>query len=244
MSQTRTRIEIWSDIACPWCYIGERRFFRALDARADREAFEVVFRPFELDPDAPAPGEPLRDRLMSRYGARSEAMMRQAGGAAAGEGITADWERALAARTRVAHRLLAFAAREYGATVQRRLAEMLFAAQFELGGDVSSTDELARLAVADGMDEERVRDLLTSDEGEAEVAAEIERAGGLGIHSVPTFVLGDRYAVTGAQSTATFAGVLDDLVREAAGASAAGSGAEGGPADCAKGACLASGADR
>ena len=63
MSQPRTRIEIWSDIACPWCYIGERRFFRALDARADREAFEVVFRPFELDPDAPAPGEPLRDRL-------------------------------------------------------------------------------------------------------------------------------------------------------------------------------------
>ena len=107
MSQPRTRIEIWSDVVCPWCYIGKRRFFRALDARTDREAFEVVFRPFELDPDAPAPGEALRDRLARRYGARSEAMMRQAGSAAVGEGITTDWERALAARTRDAHRLLA-----------------------------------------------------------------------------------------------------------------------------------------
>ena len=166
--------------------------------------------------------------------------MRQAGGAAAGEGITADWERALAARTRVAHRLLALAAREYGATMQRRLAELLFAAQFELGGDVSSADELTRLAVAAGMDEARVRELLTSNEGEAEVEAEIERAGRLGIHSVPTFVLGDRYAVAGAQSTATFAELLDELAREAAATPAAGAEAEE-PADCASGACVAPG---
>ena len=238
MSQPRTRIEIWSDIACPWCYIGERRFFRALDARADREAFEVVFRPFELDPEAPVPGEPLRDRLASRYGARSEAMMRQAGGAAAGEAIAADWERALTARTRTAHRLLVLAAREHGEKTQRRLAELLFAAQFEHGGDVSSVDELTRLAVAAGMDEARVRNLLASNEGEAEVEAKIERPGRLGIHSVPTFVLGDRYAVAGAQSTATFAELLDELVREAAAATAAGVGAEEG-ADCASGACIA-----
>lgn len=240
MSQPRTRIEIWSDIACPWCYIGERRFFRALDARTDREAFEVVFRPFELDPDAPAPGEPLRDRLARRYGARSEAMMRQAGGAAVGEGITTDWERALAARTRDAHRLLALAALEYGATMQRRLAELLFAAQFELGGDVSSADELTRLAVAAGMDEARVRELLASNEGEAEVEAGIERAAGLGIRSVPTFVLGDRYKVAGAQSTATFADLLDELAREAAPMPADGAEVEE-PADCARGACVAPG---
>lgn len=240
MSQPRTRIEIWSDIACPWCYIGERRFFRALDARTDREAFEVVFRPFELDPDAPVPGEPLRDRLARRYGARSEAMMRQAGSAAAGEGIAADWERALAARTRSAHRLLALAARESGATMQRRLAELLFAAQFEFGGDVSSADELTRIAVAAGMDETSVRDLLASNEGEPEVEAGIERAARLGISSVPTFVLGDRYAVAGAQPTATFAGLLDELVRESAAATAAGAGVEE-LADCERGACVAPG---
>src|SRR5688500_186524 len=99
MSHPHIRVDIWSDVACPWCYIGERRFFRALAARTDREAFEVVFRPFELDRGAPAPGEPLRERLAGRYGSRSEAMMRQAGGAAEGEGIAANWDRALSART-------------------------------------------------------------------------------------------------------------------------------------------------
>ena len=122
--------------------------------------------------------------------------------------------------------------------MQRRLAELLFAAQFELGGDVSSADELTRLAVAAGMDEARVRDLLASNEGEAEVEAGIERAAGLGIRSVPTFVLGDGYAVAGAQSTATFADLLDELVRESAAAKAAGAGAEE-PADCDRGACVA-----
>ena len=218
MSKQRIRIEIWSDVACPWCYIGERRFFRALDARADRASFEVVFRPFELDPAAPPTAQPLRARLERRYGARAAAMMDQAGTAAAAEGITADWEHARAARTRDAHRLLWLAAREGGEAMQRRLAELLFSAQFERGADVSSAEELVALASAAGMNTSRASALLAGDEGNREVEADLARARRLGIRSVPTFLFDDRFAISGAQPASTFSAVLDELSRQAEGA--------------------------
>jgi predicted DsbA family dithiol-disulfide isomerase len=215
MSKQRIRIEIWSDVACPWCYIGERRFFRALDARPDRDSFEVVFRPFELDPTAPATAEPLRARLERRYGARAAAMTAQAGAAAAVEGITADWEHARAARTRDAHRLLWLAAREDGEAVQRRLAELLFSAQFERGGDVSSVEELVALAAAAGMNTGRASALLAGDEGNREVEADLAHAHRLGIRSVPTFLFDGRFAISGAQPASTFTAVLDELSHQA-----------------------------
>lgn len=239
MREQRIPIEIWSDIACPWCAIGERRFFRALDARPDRDDFAVVFRPFELDANAPTPGEPLRERLARRYGARAEGMMRQAGAVATAEGVAVDWERALAARTRDAHRLLGVAVRDYGESTQRGLAELLFSAQFERGADVSSTDELTRLAVAAGMDESRVRRLLASDEGEAEIQADIERAARLGIHSVPTFVFDGRFTVAGAQPSELFAELLEEVASEVDRARSAPETNE--PIECVDGACLAPG---
>lgn len=239
MREQRIPIEIWSDIACPWCAIGERRFFRALDARPDRDNFAVVFRPFELDANAPTPGEPLRERLARRYGARAEGMMRRAGAVATAEGVAVDWERALAARTRDAHRLLGVAVRDYGESTQRGLAELLFSAQFERGADVSSTDELTRLAVAAGMDESRVRRLLASDEGEAEIQADIERAARLGIHSVPTFVFDGRFAVAGAQPSELFAELLEEVASEVDRARSAPETNE--PIECVDGACLAPG---
>ncbi len=240
MREQRIPIEIWSDIACPWCAIGERRFFRALDARPDRDDFAVVFRPFELDANAPTPGEPLRERLARRYGARAEGMMRRAGAVATAEGVAVDWERALAARTRDAHRLLGVAVRDYGESTQRGLAELLFSAQFERGADVSSTDELTRLAVAAGMDESRVRRLLASDEGEAEIQADIERAARLGIHSVPTFVFDGRFTVAGAQPSELFAELLEEVASEVDRARSAPETNE--PTECVDGACLVPGA--
>lgn len=239
MREQRILIEIWSDVACPWCAIGERRFFRALDARPDRDNFAVVFRPFELDANAPTPGEPLRERLARRYGARAEGMMRRAGAVATAEGVAVDWERALAARTRDAHRLLGVAVRDYGESTQRGLAELLFSAQFERGADVSSTDELTRLAVAAGMDESRVRRLLASDEGEAEIQADIERAARLGIHSVPTFVFDGRFAVAGAQPSELFAELLEEVASEVDRARSAPETNE--PTECVDGACLVPG---
>src|SRR5689334_13616428 len=141
-------IEIYADIVCPWCYIGERRFSRALARREDAEAFDVEFRPFQLDPREPRGPRPLREALARKFGGRAESIMRQVSEAARGEGITIDWDRALAANTFDAHRLLWFALRDYDAAVQRALIERLFAAHFTEGGDVGDREQLVDYAAS------------------------------------------------------------------------------------------------
>jgi predicted DsbA family dithiol-disulfide isomerase len=205
------KVEIYSDVMCPWCYIGERRFTRALAAFPGSEAVEVVFRPYQLDPGAPEKAVPLKRYLTERYGPRSEAMLSQVSAAASGERITIDWENAQSVNTRTAHRLLRLAEREYGPDVQRALLERLFDAHFSKGGDVADTDLLTRLAVEAGMDEQRVRDYLASGEGAAELEREFDHARALGVRSVPTFVFDGQYAVEGAQPASTFLQVLEEV---------------------------------
>ena len=110
------KVEIYSDIVCPWCYIGERRFDRAIQAfgPAARDV-EVVFRPYQLDPGAPAESRPLRDYLAARYGPASTGMLARVTEVASGEGIAIDWESALAANTLAAHRLMLLAERDHHA---------------------------------------------------------------------------------------------------------------------------------
>ncbi len=232
------KVEIYSDVMCPWCYIGERRFARAL-AAFPRDDVQVVFRPYQLDPSAPARAVPIADYLERRFGPRAAGMLGAVGAAAAAEGITMDWDRALAANTRAAHRVLALAEREYGATVQRKLLERLFDAHFTRGGDVGDHAQLAELARAAGMDEERVRRHLAADEGEAELDDELARAAALGIRAVPTFVFDGQYAVSGAQPASTFLQVLEEVERRAAPTA----GADAADDACADGAC-AVGAER
>ena len=104
------KVEIYSDVACPWCYIGERRFERALAAFPGGHEIEVTFRPFQLDPNAPAAGVPMSEYLAKRFGRPEDAMLSRVTQAAAGEHITMDWDRAIAVNTRTAHRLLRLAA--------------------------------------------------------------------------------------------------------------------------------------
>ena len=208
------KVEIYSDVVCPWCYIGERRFARALAAYPGAAGVEVVFRPYQLDPGAPAGAIPLRRYLERRFGGPSERMTEQVGAAAAGEGIAIDWDRALAVNTLAAHRLMRLAEREYGAPVQRALAEKLFAAHFTEGGDVSDPALLTGLAMAAGMDEDRVRGYLASEEGAAELQAELEQARRLGIRAVPTFVFEGRFMVQGAQSASVFLQALEEVEKQ------------------------------
>src|SRR5687768_556922 len=154
------KVEIYSDVACPWCYIGERRFEAALAGLPGADEVEVVYRPYQLDPTAPERAVPERERLARRFGAAVDAKLAQVTSAAAGEGITFDWERALSVNTRTAHRLARLAELEYGPGVQRALMRGLFAAHFTEGGDVSDHEQLTRLAVGAGMEEERVRSYL------------------------------------------------------------------------------------
>jgi predicted DsbA family dithiol-disulfide isomerase len=210
------KIEIYSDVACPWCYIGKRRFERALEAFAGREGVDVVFRPFQLDPTTPTTATPLMARLEKRFGAGFRAAAKRTEETARAEGLTIDHDRALAVNTLLAHRLLWLAERDYGAAVQREVAERVFEAYFANGVDVGDRAQLGELAAAAGMERERVARFLASNEGETEVRAQIAEARAMGVDAVPTFVFDETYAVSGAQPTPVFLQVLEQVARERA----------------------------
>jgi predicted DsbA family dithiol-disulfide isomerase len=206
------KIEIYSDIVCPWCYIGERRLERALAALPPRERIDVMFRPYQLDPNAPQTAGHLTQYLERRFGGRKDGMLDAVNHAAEGEGITIAWDCALTVNTRTAHRLLQWALCEGGPEVQRKLAVELFALHFTRGGNVADIEQLAAAAAPVGLDPERARTYLTSEEGIRELESEFEKARKLGIASVPTFVVDGRHAVQGAQPASTFVRILEQLL--------------------------------
>jgi predicted DsbA family dithiol-disulfide isomerase len=227
------KVEIYSDVACPWCYVGKRRFERALAAFPAAGEVEVVYRPYQLDPDAPAQAVPLLEHLARRFGARAGGMAGQVTETARADGIEMDFGRALAANTLDAHRLMRLAEREGGPEAQRAVAEGLFRAHFSEGADVGDPDVLAGIGEAAGLDPARVRGYLASDEGRAEVRDEIAGAQALGITAVPTFVFEGRWAVQGAQPASAFLQALETVAAETAAAPSGGASADA----CADGSC-------
>ena len=209
------KVEIYSDIACPWCYVGERRFARALAAFPQAEHVEVVFRPYQLDPTLPDTPRPLTEQLREKFGPQADTMARQVTSVATQEGLDLRFDKAQSVNTLTAHRLLYLAEREYGPEVQRALADKLFEAHFTNGGNIADHALLTDLAVSAGLNRERVQAYLASDEGLREVQQAIMHAQRLGIRAVPTFVFDGRQAVQGAQPTSIFLQILEELQQEA-----------------------------
>ena len=209
------KVEIYSDVACPWCYIGKARFERALGAFPGADEVEVVYRPYQLDPSAPTKAEPMLQYLERRFGPRARTLADNVAENGRSEGLVMDYDRGLAVNTLDAHRLMRLAEQEHGPEVQRAVAEGLFEAHFSTGRDIADPDVLAEIAADAGMDAQRVREYLASDEGTREVQAEIATAQQLGISAVPTFVFEEKYAVQGAQPTSTFLQALEAVAREA-----------------------------
>ena len=209
-------IEIFADIVCPWCYIGERRFEEARARLAGEVHLHVAYRPFQLDPGAPTVAMPLQEYLQKRYGFAAAGMLALAGNAAASAGITMNWNRALAVNTRTAHRLMRLARLEYDHSVQRALLEGLFAAHFTNGIDISDYRALTQIAERCGLDADRVRLYLDTNEGAAELDREFAEAHQIGIQGVPAFVIDRMLLLEGAQSAETFVNVLRDWHAQAA----------------------------
>ncbi|MEV0153391.1 DsbA family oxidoreductase [Micromonospora sp. NPDC050686] len=207
-------IEIYADVVCPWCWIGKRRLEQALESY-DGEV-TVRYRPFQLDPTPVTEPKPLIEALGAKFGGRDQAegMAARVTGVAAGAGIEMHFDRAVAANTFEAHRLVRFAA-ERGRAAE--LVERLYRAHFQDGMDVGSTDALVELAAEVGLDETDARAYLESNLGRREVAADLSAAHQLGVTSVPTFVLAGKYAVTGAQEPETLLAALDEVRRREAG---------------------------
>jgi predicted DsbA family dithiol-disulfide isomerase len=203
------QVEIWSDIVCPWCYLGKRRFEQALAGFDHRDAVDVVYRSFELDPAAPA-GEtvPTVRLLASKYGMapeQAEDTQRQMEQRAAADGLTFRMENLRSGNTRDAHRLLQLA-KVNGR--QAELVEALHRAYFTEQDSVFDHASLARIAVGAGLDPAEVDKVLTTDQFADEVTEDERTASSLGATGVPFFVIDRRYAISGAQPADTIAGAL------------------------------------
>ena len=211
-------VEIWSDVVCPWCYIGKRRFERALASFEHAAEVDVVWRSFELDPHGP----PVRsgsyaDRLARKYGTTrdgAQAMIDRMAGTAAAEGVEMRFDIARPGNTFDAHRLLHLAL-ERG--VQGTLKERLLAATFTEGAAIGEADVLAGLATDVGLDGEEVRAVLHGDRYAADVRADERRAADLGITTVPFFVIDGALGIAGAQPPDVLRSALEDGWAEAAG---------------------------
>ena len=198
-------VEIWSDIACPWCYVGKHRFERALERFEHREGVEVTWRAFELDPSAPAerPGD-YRALLAAKYGRSPEEaqrMLDEMTAMGAAEGLELRFDRVRAGNTFDAHRLVHLAA-FHGA--QAAMQERLMRAYLTEGELMSDHAALTRLAGECGLPGAEVRELLAGDRFAAEVRAEQELAHGFGITAVPFFVVERTLGGAGAQPVEGF----------------------------------------
>lgn len=195
------KVEIWSDVVCPWCYIGKRRFEAALDRFEHREDVEVVWRSFELDPSAERTGGPggATERLATKYQVsvdQARQMQQRVADAAAGEGLEYQLAKAVPANTVDAHRVIHLAARH---GLQGEMKERLLRAHFIEGEPVGEVDTLVTLAAEVGLDADEVRRTLESQELVEAVRADEAEARALGISGVPFFVIDRRYGVSGAQ---------------------------------------------
>jgi predicted DsbA family dithiol-disulfide isomerase len=207
---TRLRIDIWSDIACPWCYVGKRRLERALASFPERAAVDVVWRAFELNPAAPVRESnetSYAARLARKYGssvAEAQSRINQLVAVAREDGVNMDFEHIIPGNTFDAHRVLHFA-HEQG--LQDAVKERFLRGYLTEGEAIGERDVVARLAVDAGLDSERVSALLASDTHASDVRADEAEAQRLGIHGVPFFVIG-RYALSGAQPAELFSRAL------------------------------------
>jgi predicted DsbA family dithiol-disulfide isomerase len=209
-------VEIWSDVVCPWCYIGKRRFETAVASVAEEIDVGIVFRPYQLDPTASlGKAGPVLDAYAKKFGGpeRAREIIDHVTAVAAESGIEFHMDRALRANTLLAHRLLWLAR----ATDQQvAMKERLLQAYFIDGLDIGDPDVLATCASEVGLDHDRVLAFLDSDGGLAEVREELQQAVELEITAVPTFVFDGKWMVPGAQDPDTFVQVLRHVVAKRA----------------------------
>jgi predicted DsbA family dithiol-disulfide isomerase len=207
------KVEIWSDVVCPWCYVGKRRFEAALAEFPHREQIEVEWKAFELDPTAistsSASAGEYASRLAAKYGTdvgSAQRMIDTMTAQAAAEGLDLRFDRAVRANTVDAHQVIHLAGLR---GVQDAVKERLLHAYFTEGEAVGDRDTLVRLAAEAGLDADEVRTVLDEGRYVAAVRADEAEAQAIGVRGVPFFVVDRRYGVSGAQPAEVLRQVLD-----------------------------------
>lgn len=215
LTPPRIKVDVWSDIACPWCYIGKRRFETALARFSQRAHVEVVWHSFELDPSAALvnPGHP-REHLAAKYGETPEGaqrMLEQMTQLAKAEGLDFRFDKLRRTNTFQGHQLIHLAV-EHG--VQGEMKERLLKAHLSEGKNLGDTETLVKLAGEVGLDESVTRAALEAGTYAQSVRHDEAQAQAYGISGVPFFVLNSAYGISGAQSPEVFLSALTQISQE------------------------------
>ncbi len=198
-------IDVYSDVICPWCYVGKKNLERAIASLPRKVDLNIHYHPFELNPATPEQGYDRKKYLAQKYGARIEQAHHHLSQLGSGAGIDFRFDRAeKIPNTLKAHRLLILADQE---GLQEKLAERFFKAYFSEGLDLGDTGVLKRLAAECGLDAKKTTQWLEGNEGEAQVRLSESQAQAMGIHGVPHFVIGETH-LSGAQPPEILAGVI------------------------------------
>jgi predicted DsbA family dithiol-disulfide isomerase len=231
---SKLEIDVWSDVVCPWCAIGKKRLEDALAKFPHKDDVAVVWRAFELDPSAPKVQEgDNAERLGKKYGRTREqalAMMKNVEDTAAKDGLTLRLTTARSGNTFDAHRVIKLAG-DRG--VQGAVKARLMRGYMTDGEAIGEREVLVKLAAEAGLDAEEVRAVLASDRYAAEVREEEAAARSLGVNGVPFFVLGGKYAVSGAQPAEVMLRALEQAWETTPDEASAEEGATCGPEGCA-----------
>ena len=213
MTKQKIKIDIFSDINCPWCYVGERRLNKALQQVGDQYEAEISFKAFELNPNVPQDGMGRRDYFKGNYGeqilAQIPAMDERMAAAGAEEGIQFNFSEEMTVNnTFNGHRLI-WLSGQYG--VQHEVTNALFKAYFTDNRQMNNTAVLKEIGIAQGIPAERLENFFEGEEGKQEVRQMEAFAQSAGITGVPAFVINDQYLVSGAQSAETFLNVFKQV---------------------------------
>lgn len=220
MAKPVIKIDVVSDVVCPWCYIGKRRLEKAIDRLKNDFDFEVEYHPFELNPSMPMEGRDQKEYLSTKFGSeeRYHQITNHTAKTAAQEGLNFDFSKQQTSpNTFHSHRLIAFAKTK---GKQAELKEALMSAYFEKGIDLTKTQSLIDIAVEHGLERNETEQFLNSDKLAAEVKLEEQLNHQRGISGVPFYIINNKYGVSGAQPTDIFVNALTEIGGETAAAEA------------------------
>ena len=198
-----TTLEIISDVVCPWCYIGKRRFEQALELLDPNLDLTIHWRAYELNPNMPLAGVERRSHYARKFGSEAEGqrLIDNITANAHNDGLAMDYEKiAVVPNTLMAHRLIWYGTQR---DVQNEIVDALFEAYFVTGRNIGDLQELVKIAGEIGLDRNEVQEFLSSDAAHDIIEQEIHDAREAGIHGVPAFVVNGQYLFSGAQSPET-----------------------------------------
>lgn len=214
------RVEIWSDVVCPWCFIGKRRFDNAVAQLREKgvtEPIEIVFKAYQLDPTAPVGSPtPVVYAYAKKFGGRerAEQILQHVTSVAAGDDITFNMDIALRANTILCHRALHWVLETQGSVAQSEFKENLLNAYFTEGLDVGDVDVVIQRAASLGHDGDALKSWLEAGGGLNEVDQDIRGANEREVTGVPAFFIDDKYFIPGAQETDVFVKVLERILSQ------------------------------